>query len=144
MIHFDHEDAAPWNKKFEVVSAPYRLMQSACFRKSGGRMTCSTCHNPHERPRAEDRACRDCHRATHQGKAEARQNCVACHMPKRQPEDAPLTRFTDHKIARLPERGRGVNLPEYSGRVRLYWPPGADSPLHEALVNRSEWPRLTY
>jgi hypothetical protein len=143
MIHFDHEDAAPWNEKFEVVSAPYRLMQSTCFRKSGGRMTCSTCHDPHQRPRSEDRPCRDCHRAAHQGKAQVRQNCVGCHMATRQPEDAPLTRFTDHKIVRRPSGGRGGELPEYTGRVRLYWPPGADSPLYEALVNRNAWPRLT-
>ena len=64
-------------------------------------------------------------------------------MAKRQPEDAPLTRFTDHKIARQPERGRGINLPEYTGRVRSYWPSDPDAPLYEALVNRSEWPRLT-
>src|SRR5260370_30389052 len=64
-------------------------------------------------------------------------------MGTRQPEDVPLTRFTDHKIARRPQLGRGVDLAEYTGRVRLYWPPGAGSPLYEALVNRSEWPRLT-
>src|SRR5262249_50003578 len=58
MIHFDHEDKAPWNEKFEVVSAPYRMMQSKCFQKSAGRMTCLTCHNAHQRPRRDDQACR--------------------------------------------------------------------------------------
>ena len=26
---------------------PYGLMKSACFLKSGNRLSCSTCHNPH-------------------------------------------------------------------------------------------------
>src|SRR5262249_41168791 len=134
MIHLDHEDKAPWNEKFEVVSAPYRMMQSACFRKSGGRMTCTTCHNPHQRPRADDRPCRDCHTEAHNGKPEARQNWVECHMVKRRPEDAPLTSFTDHKIARRPERGRGRDLPDYTGRARIYWPPKAGAPLYKALA----------
>src|SRR5262249_27860677 len=124
MVHFDHEDAAPWNEKFEVVSAPYRLMKSACFLRSGGKITCSTCHNPHQETRADERACRDCHPTTHAGQAEAQQSCIECHMVKRQPEDAPLTRFTDHKIVRRPQRGPGRALPEYSGRMRVYWPPG--------------------
>lgn len=142
MIHFDHEDKAPWNEKFEVVSAPYRMMQSACFQKSGGRMTCLTCHNIHERPLAADKACRECHERAHARGFQARQNCVECHMVKRAPEDAPLTRFTDHKISRRPARGRGPDLPEYSGQVRVFWPPGSEGGLYEKLVNRKEWPGL--
>lgn len=138
MIHFDHEDNAPWNRKFEVVGAPYRMMQSACYQKSAGRMTCLTCHNPHERPASVDSTCRTCHEKTHAGVAARRRDCAGCHMAKRAPEDAPLTRFTDHKISRVPERGRGPDLPEYSGRVRVYWPPGGDGGIYEKLVNPSE------
>lgn len=138
MIHFDHEDRAPWNEKFEVVSAPYRMMQSACFRKSNGRMTCTTCHNPHERPTSADTACRNCHEKVHRGKPEAAQNCITCHMAKRSPEDARLTTFTDHRIAIRPDKRPGQDLPEYTGKVRIYWPPGDDGGVYRDIVNKPD------
>jgi hypothetical protein len=122
MVHFDHEDSPPWNEKFEVVSAPYRLMQSACFTQSRGQMTCTTCHNPHERPTSADSACRKCHPGAHASQPEVRQNCAGCHMARRHPEDAPLTTFTDHRISRRPDRGPGPVLPEYRGQTLIFWP----------------------
>ena len=118
MLHFDHADRAPFRDKFEVVSAPYRLMQSACYRKSNGKLTCLTCHNPHERAKPNDASCRTCHVKSH-----TTANCISCHMASRSPEDAPLTRFTDHRIAKRPETGPGRPLPPYTGPWRLFWPP---------------------
>ena len=138
MVHFDHEDRAPWNEKFEVVSAPYRMMQSPCFLKSKGRLTCTTCHNPHERPSQNDAPCRACHESSHARKAEAKQNCIPCHMSRRSPEDAKLTTFTDHRISRRPETRPGPDLGTYSGPVRVYWPGGQEMALFRDLVNRRD------
>jgi tetratricopeptide (TPR) repeat protein len=63
-------------------------------------------------------------------------------MEKRAPEDAPLTRFTDHEISRRPVRSPAPELPEYTGRVRVFWPPGSDGGIYEKLANRSDWPML--
>jgi tetratricopeptide (TPR) repeat protein len=96
--YFDRADGAD---RFEINHAGYRLLQSSCFTKSGGRMTCTTCHDPHS-SRTRN-ACLDCHgtlATTHPG---GREDCSACHMPKRTAEDAIHVQMTDHRIARHSE-----------------------------------------
>ena len=84
--------------RFEVNHAGYRLLQSSCFKSSNGKMTCTTCHNPHT---AQVRnACQDCHASSHARASDA--NCVACHMPARRPSDAIHVTMTDHWIQRRP------------------------------------------
>src|SRR5262249_55279547 len=64
-----HFDGGP-EDKFEIDGAGYRLMQSACFLKSGV-LTCTTCHNPHQALRGEAatqayvRVCQSCHPTAH-------------------------------------------------------------------------------
>ena len=50
MLHFDHAKGTGHDDKFEIVSAAYRLRQSACFQSSAGALVCTTCHNPHRAP----------------------------------------------------------------------------------------------
>jgi len=66
------------------------LEQSKCF--SSGTMTCSTCHNVHEKQENADsfsRHCLTCHEVSACGRYKAlgaaiRKRCVDCHMPMRQ------------------------------------------------------------
>jgi hypothetical protein len=83
---------------------PVGLMQSACFRKSSGRMSCTTCHDPHEHAPREreqfDGRCLACH-GTGQSLSprcpvSPSENCIACHMPEI--EVRPGTKFHDHWI----------------------------------------------
>ena len=67
MVYFDQPPGAGYDDKFEIVNQAYRLRQSACFQKSAGRLTCTTCHDPHNAPRGE--------RAVVQYRAK----CIACH-----------------------------------------------------------------
>jgi predicted CXXCH cytochrome family protein len=83
---------------------PIGLSQSACFLQSGGRLGCSTCHDPHA-PSASrsitqyEAACLNCH-----GQDTGRSHCtvsdttgcIACHMPPVQVHDA--WQFHDHWI----------------------------------------------
>ncbi len=48
VLHFDDTGRAD---KFEIVSSVYRLRQSRCFLESKGKLSCTTCHNPHDVPR---------------------------------------------------------------------------------------------
>jgi len=91
-----------WNYAWNVRHQPVYLSQSACFRKSGGALSCLTCHDPHEaagsKPAADYNA--RCHRCHSIVKAVCRQqtlaNCIDCHMPSVSPQ-SPL-RFTNHWI----------------------------------------------
>jgi hypothetical protein len=89
----------------KVVSHVEQLAQSTCARRSGDRLWCGTCHNPHDKPTAPAlyyRAkCLGCHAATlERSHAKEGQDCVGCHMPKLPAKDGGHTAFTDHRIRR--------------------------------------------
>jgi predicted CXXCH cytochrome family protein len=141
-IHFDHQPGSGHDDKFEIAHQAYRLRKSACFQKSDGRLTCTTCHNPHHAVRGEEAvrrytdACRGCHgqqlsQFIVTGRHTAEANCVECHMPKRRPEDVVNVTMTDHYIQRrAPRRDPGERPKErqeteqtrYKGPVALYYP----------------------
>lgn len=110
----DHSGPTIHDASIKVISHVEQLALSVCARKSGDRMWCGTCHNPHEQPVNASSYFRDrclgCHGQdlvkTH---AKPVDNCIACHMPKRQAKDGAHTVFTDHRIARVPERGSATS-----------------------------------
>jgi tetratricopeptide (TPR) repeat protein len=93
-----------------AVSQVEALTQSQCKKKSGGAMSCMSCHNPHQSPTAEDRVafyrgkCLACHAAafgtTHHPD---HPDCIACHMPASPSTDVAHTQVTDHRIPRRPQ-----------------------------------------
>jgi len=152
MLHFDHAPGSGHEDKFEVAGAPYRLMQSACFERSG-RLTCTTCHNPHDIPRGDDAArhyaaaCRTCHTLKAAPPHTASADCRPCHMPRRRTGDAIHVAMTDHRIVRRPPAGDPLALRSefhddragaYTGEVVLYWPktlpPDPETDLYLALA----------
>lgn len=166
VLHFDQAQGTESDDRFQIVNAAYRLRKSACFRKSGT-LLCTTCHNPHETPRAEDAArhyaqvCRECHaepfdQLVASGKHTQAANCVDCHMPKRRTDDVVHVVMTDHYIQRRkPARDLLAPLEErretegnaYRGEVVLYYPPdlprGAASDLYLAVAQVSQKSNLT-
>jgi Tfp pilus assembly protein PilF len=87
----------PRAERFEINHHPYRLEQSRCFRESGGRLSCLSCHDPHRRitdPAHFRAVCLQCHAKAHR----AGEDCVRCHMPKRRTQDVVRVVMTDHRI----------------------------------------------
>lgn len=90
----------PWNTRHQP---PY-LARSRCFTESEGRLSCLTCHDPHEALRRNDRAyydarCLACHTESHPPAAVCRKTdaaCHTCHMPAVKPN--PALAFHNHWI----------------------------------------------
>ena len=147
MLFFDHAPGTKYKDDFEIAHSAYRLRQSKCFLQS--KMTCLTCHDPHDIPHDTPRAaaatvhyngvCVECHRtlAAQHPKAP---DCVGCHMPKRRTQDVVRAVMTDHYIQRRPPPGDLLALisereefdrNQYRGEVVPYYP----SPLPQTPSN---------
>lgn len=109
--YFSRDPEKGRTDNFEIVNAPYRLRQSRCYLKSGGALTCETCHNPHDLHKGPESAtyfasiCMKCHAAELPSQIAlhrhpASNDCVSCHMPRRRTEDVVHAVMTDHLIQR--------------------------------------------
>lgn len=84
------------------------LLKSACKRKSGDRLTCTTCHDPHGDPAPDQRIafyrqkCLQCHDQNGFAQRHHVENpdCTACHMGRPASNDIAHEQVTDHWIKR--------------------------------------------
>lgn len=107
-----HERGAPGAGARPAEEPPARLQafalsRSACFRKSGGRLSCMTCHDPHgdadDLSRSDYNAkCGGCHSASAADAPLCRLkpggDCVSCHMPGQAVPLYTRPRFRTHWI----------------------------------------------
>ena len=92
-----------------IISQSQQLALSKCARKSGGKLWCGACHDPHALPKdpvTYFRArCLHCHGdallASH---PKPNENCIGCHMPRLPAGRGGHTIFTDHRIAVYTQR----------------------------------------
>ena len=153
VLHFDHQPGTGHDDKFEIAHQAYRLRKSACFQKSEGQLTCTTCHNPHQALRGDaavkhfTSVCLNCHarkleQLVRSQRHTAKTECLECHMPKRRTDDVVHVVMTDHYIQKkkpardllspLKERPDGEQG-EYKGPVALYYPPKLSSKPEDQL-----------
>ena len=85
------------------------LSLSECKRKSGDKMWCGSCHDPHFEPSPAEKAsyfrdkCLACHGETFAARHHPeKQDCIGCHMPALPSKDVAHTETTDHRIRRYP------------------------------------------
>ena len=83
---------------------PVGLMQSACYTESNGALSCTTCHDAHDRPSRDvssyNATCLSCHEPSHPSQTPCpvspSQDCTSCHMPR--VDAGQGIRFADHWI----------------------------------------------
>jgi hypothetical protein len=101
------------NGEFGFASHAERLQMSSCYRKSSGKMNCSSCHNPHERIPGNrldffNRKCESCHSSDSHGKGcpahPEKTNCIGCHLQSGGTSDIPHVQSTDHWIRKNPAK----------------------------------------
>jgi hypothetical protein len=88
----------PINVRFQ----PYRLANSKCYDGGDRRMSCTTCHDPHQHlvrnTASYDAKCVACHTgAPTKSCPVAKSGCAGCHMPKVELPGAHMI-FSDHQI----------------------------------------------
>ncbi len=104
LVYFVHHDAVGAGGR--ATSQWEALLQSACKRGSGDRLTCTTCHDPHGSPTEKEAVafyrnkCLACHtEARYATKHHPEQpDCASCHMPKSATKDIAHEQVTDHRI----------------------------------------------
>lgn len=97
------------SQQIRALGQSEALWQSVCKLKSGDKMTCTTCHDPHSTPAPEQRVafyrgkCLTCHGDAFAAQHHADQpDCASCHMPRTTTSNIAHTQATDHRILKLP------------------------------------------
>ena len=122
----DFRPGTPLNNTVAVLAVPYTshlppespllqhyelMIMSKCYRASGGKLHCITCHDPHQHaspanaPAYYRRKCMTCHtddscslpRKVRLQKHPA-DNCIGCHMPKQNLKVISHSALTNHRI----------------------------------------------
>jgi hypothetical protein len=94
----------------------YSMILSKCYRESKDRLSCTTCHNPHIEPSREEAPayfnskCLTCHSErscklpmSARQQSKPADNCVGCHMPKRDIGVISHSSATNHRIIARPD-----------------------------------------
>jgi hypothetical protein len=121
VTHFVH--AGELGPNGRATSQWEALLQSKCKQKSGDRLTCTTCHDPHVSPPVEQRIsyfrsrCLTCHgEAAFVSKHHPDEpDCTACHMPREKTADVAHEQLTDHRI----QRGPGLSQAAKTGDLTM-------------------------
>lgn len=136
----------PFDREFppqDDLLQHYLFMRlSKCYRSSGGNLGCLTCHDPHVQPAGEKapayfrEKCMSCHtesscpvpmRVRRQNNPP--DNCIGCHMPKRDIKVISHSILTNHRIIvdlkePFPDDPFQMITPEVSDLIHLNAPPG--------------------
>ena len=112
-------------KDVDLLEHHSSMKVSRCYQATNGKLSCLTCHDPHEQPEKTNAAtyfrakCLGCHTGSSCGLSlQARRqttppdDCAGCHMPKRGVVQISHSALTNHRIPARP--GASASIPEPS------------------------------
>lgn len=101
----------PKDSQSDLLEHELSMKLSKCYRASNGRLSCLTCHDPHQQPAADEapgyfrQRCLTCHAAKDCKQSlpvrlaqQPPDNCIGCHMPKRDIQRISHSALTNHRI----------------------------------------------
>ncbi len=122
----------------------FSMILSSCYRASGGRLSCLSCHNPHHEPSPPEAVayyrekCLNCHAQENCAlplenrlRENPRNDCAGCHMPKKDVRVVSHSSLTQHRIIPrktqpYPEIALSLTTPTESNLVHLNAVPGKE------------------
>ncbi len=128
----------------DLLEHYFSMTLSKCYRSSGARLSCITCHDPHVEPSAAEapayfrEKCLSCHSEKScavplvlRQKKNPPDDCAGCHMPKRDIKFISHSALTNHRIiAETDEAFPNVSdSPQSPGLLYLNSGPGGDAAL---------------
>lgn len=124
-----------------ALSQVEALAMSVCKQKSGDRMWCGSCHDPHFEPAPAEKAayyrekCVACHTEPFAAKHHPEKpDCVSCHMPPLPSSAVAHTQATDHRILRRPFASIDTVAANRAPEQLLPYPPGKTAELRELAL----------
>ena len=122
------------------------LLRSECKKKSGDRLTCTTCHDPHGSPDQEDKMvfyrqkCLQCHGGVGFAEKHHPENpdCTACHMARPPSNDIAHEQVTDHWIRKRIRNNERLPLAESGDLETVGGVPADDRDLGLAYAQMAE------
>lgn len=139
-------------KDTDLLEHHSAIKVSRCFRASGGKLSCLTCHDPHIQPVGEQAnsyyrtKCFTCHTdascrlpISARIKQAGSDNCITCHMPKRQVAVISHSALTNHRIPARPDEKfqpneKNSDIPDL---ILVNQPPRGETKLPEITVLRA-------
>ena len=100
----------------DLLEHYYSMTLSKCYRASGERLSCISCHNPHDEPTRDEapeyfrKRCLSCHTEKAcplplrvRERQQPADDCAGCHMKKRNVQEISHSSITNHRILIRPD-----------------------------------------
>ncbi len=122
---------SPDRQNADLLEHNSAMKLSRCFRESGGKLSCLTCHDPHVEPGAPEAAayfrgkCFTCHTDASCRLPKAQRpadDCIGCHMPKRSVAVISHSALTNHRIPARADEPLPAQKPQNGTEILLVNP----------------------